>query len=167
MAEVLFGDFNPEGKLPITFYRADSDLPDFLDYRMANRTYRYFKGDALFPFGFGLSYTTFEFGKPKYKKGVVSVPVTNTGKREGKTAVEVYVKNMADTEGPLKSLRGFTKVSLKPGETKMVSIDLPRKAFEGWDASTNTTRVVPGAYQVYVGASSLDADLKTLQVKMK
>lgn len=167
VADVLFGDFNPEGRLPVTFYRGDSDLPDFLDYRMANRTYRYFKGDALFPFGFGLSYTTFEFGKPKYKKGVVSVPVTNTGKREGKTVVEVYVKNTADTEGPLKSLRGFTKVSLKPGETQMVSIDLPRKAFEGWDASTNSTRVVPGTYQVYVGASSLDADLKTLQVKMK
>lgn len=167
VADVLFGDFNPEGKLPVTFYRSDSDLPDFLDYRMANRTYRYFKGDALFPFGFGLSYTTFSFGQPKYKKGVVSVAVTNTGKREGRTAVEVYVKRTADTDGPTKSLRGFTKVSLKPGETKTVSVDLPRKAFEGWDATTNTMRVVPGAYQVSVGASSRDTDLKTLQVKMK
>lgn len=168
VADVLFGDYNPGGKLPVTFYKDDSQLPPFDDYRMANRTYRYFRGTPLFPFGYGLSYTTFATGTPEYDKttGKITVSVTNTGKRDGAETVQAYLRNLADTEGPIKTLRGFTRVELKAGETKTVTIDLPRTAFEWWDASTNTMRVMPGKYEVFVGTSSMDKDLKKLAINM-
>lgn len=168
VADVLFGDYNPGGKLPVTFYKDDSQLPPFDDYRMANRTYRYFRGTPLFPFGYGLSYTTFATGTPEYDKttGKITVSVTNTGKRDGAETVQAYLRNPADTEGPIKTLRGFTRVELKAGETKTVTIDLPRTAFEWWDASTNTMRVMPGKYEVFVGTSSMDKDLKKLAINM-
>jgi len=167
VADVLFGDYNPSGKLPLTFYRSVEQLPDFLDYRMTGRTYRYFTGDALFPFGHGLSYTTFHLSKPHYKKGKVSVDVTNIGNRPGTETVQVYLRRVDDTGGPLKTLRGFQRITLAPGERGTVSIDLPRERFETWDASTNTMRVVPGKYQLMVGNSSDAASLQTLTVKMK
>ncbi|MBR7031424.1 MAG: glycoside hydrolase family 3 C-terminal domain-containing protein, partial [Prevotella sp.] len=167
LAEVLFGDRNPSGKLPITFYKSTDDLPDFLDYSMKNRTYRYFTGEPLFPFGFGLSYTTFEISKPVYKNNKVQVRVKNTGTREGMETVQVYIRNTADHEGPQKTLRAYQQVSLKPGEAKTLSIDLPRSSFEGWDAGTNTMRVVPGKYQVMVGNSSTDKDLQLIAVNIK
>ncbi len=167
VADVLFGDYNPSGKLPITFYRSDSDLPDFQNYRMTNRTYRYFKGNAFFPFGYGLSYTTFKFGKPQYKNGQVIVDVTNTGKIAGTETVEVYEKNIADVDGPIKTLRGFKKVSLQPGKTQKVVISFPRKNFEGWDKNSNTMRVVSGKYKLMVGSSSLDKDLQTVSVNLR
>ena len=167
VADVLFGDYNPSGKLPITFYRGDSDLPDFQDYRMTNRTYRYFKGKALSPFGYGLSYTTFKFGKPQYKNGQVIVDVTNTGKIAGTETVEVYEKNIADVDGPIKTLRGFKKVFLQPGKTQKVIISFPRKDFEGWDEISNTIRVVSGKYKLMVGSSSLDKDLQTVNVNLR
>lgn len=169
VADILFGDYNPSGKLPVTFYKSVDQLPDFEDYRMANRTYRYFRGEALFPFGFGLSYTTFAVGKPKYdaKKGKISVSVTNTGKRKGLETVQAYVKNTADTDGPLKTLRGFEQVELEAGETKTIDIDFPLTAFEGWDKTTNTMRVCPGTYEISVGTSSRDQDLKKIKTKIK
>ena len=167
LAEVLFGDRNHSGKLPITFYKSTDDLPDFLDYSMKNRTYRYFTGEPLFPFGYGLSYTTFQIDKPVYKNNKVRVRVTNTGKREGTETVQVYIRNTADTEGPQKTLRAYQQVSLKPGEAKTLIIDLPRSSFEGWDTQTNTMRVVPGKYQVMVGNSSTDKDLKQIAVNIK
>ena len=167
LAEVLFGKRSPSGKLPITFYRSTDDLPDFLDYSMKNRTYRYFTGEPLFPFGFGLSYTTFQIGKPVYKNNKVQVRVKNTGTREGMETVQVYIRNTADREGPQKTLRAYQQVSLKPGEAKTLSIDLPRSSFEGWDAGTNTMRVVPGKYQVMVGNSSTDKDLQLIAVNIK
>ncbi len=169
VADILFGDYNPSGKLPITFYRDTTQLPDFLDYRMANRTYRYFRGEPLFPFGYGLSYTSFTIGKPKYnaKKGTLSVSVTNTGKRKGTETVQAYIRNTADTEGPLKTLRGFCQVELNPGETKTVCINLPRSSFEWWDKSTNTMRVLPGTYEISVGTSSRDTDLNKITAKIK
>ena len=167
LAEVLFGQYNPSGKLPVTFYRSTDDLPDFLDYTMKNRTYRYFKGEALFPFGYGLSYTTFAIGKPVYKNGKVQVQVKNTGNCKGTETVQIYIRNVADKEGPLKTLRGYSQVELQPGESKTVSIALPRSSFEGWDAKTNTMRVVPGKYQLMVGNSSADTDLKTITVNIR
>lgn len=165
VAQVLFGEVNPSGKLPVTFYRSVDDLPDFLDYTMKNRTYRYFKGEALFPFGHGLSYTTFAYGKPKYKKGKVSFTLYNKGTREGTEAAQVYIKRLADTEGPTKSLRAYKRVTLKAGEQQNVSIDLPRESFEVWDAETNTMRVIPGKYQLFVGGSSADCQDTILTVK--
>ena len=167
LAEVLFGQYNPSGKLPITFYKSTDELPDFLDYTMKNRTYRYYTGEALFPFGYGLSYTTFEIGKPSYINNKVRVSLKNTGKREGLETVQVYIRNLNDPDGPLKSLRGYTQVALKPGEAKTVTIDLPRSSFEGWDVKTNTMRVVPGRYELMVGNSSADKDLKKIVVNIK
>ena len=166
LAEVLFGQYNPSGKLPVTFYRSTDDLPDFLDYTMKNRTYRYFTGKALYPFGYGLSYTTFYISKPKYEDGNLQVSVKNTGKVSGTETLQVYVRNTADKEGPLKTLRGYKQVTLTPGEQQTVSIDLPRESFEGWDSQTNTMRVVPGEYEVMVGNSSSDDSLKKIIVEI-
>ena len=167
LAEVLFGERNPSGKLPVTFYRSTDDLPDFLDYSMKNRTYRYFTGEPLFPFGYGLSYTTFQIGKPAYKNNKVQVNVKNTGKREGTETVQVYIRNTADKEGPQKTLRAYSQVTLKPGEAKTVSIDLPRSSFEGWDAQTNTMRVLPGKYELMVGNCSADKDQQKIIVNIR
>ena len=167
LAEVLFGDYNPSGKLPVTFYKSTNDLPDFLDYKMKNRTYRYFTGEPLFPFGYGLSYTNFEIGKPEYKNDKVLVSVKNTGSTTGLETVQVYIRNTADVEGPLKTLRAYQQIQLAPGEAKTITIDLPRSSFEGWDTQTNTMRVVPGKYELMVGNSSADRDLKKIIINLK
>ena len=167
LAEVLFGDYNPSGKLPITFYRNTDQLPDFLDYTMKNRTYRYFTGEALFPFGFGLSYTTFNIGKPIYKNGKLQVSVKHAGQKDGLETVQVYIRSLADNQGPLKTLRAYQQVELAAGQSKTISIALPPKSFELWDAKTNTMRVVPGKYEVMVGSSSADKDLKKIVVDIK
>ena len=167
LAEVLFGDKDPSGRLPITFYKSTNDLPDFLDYTMKNRTYRYFQGEPLFPFGFGLSYTSFDISKPTYSNNKVRVSVKNTGKREGLETVQVYIRRIADANGPLKSLRAYSQVVLNPGESKALTIPLPRERFEGWDEKTNSMRVVPGKYEVMVGTSSADKDLQKITVSIK
>ena len=167
VADVLFGNYNPSGKLPLTFYRSTDDLPDFLDYRMTNRTYRYFRGKALYPFGYGLSYTTFEVGEPEYIYNKVRVAVTNTGQRDGDEVLQVYVRRPADKNGPLKTFRAYQRVSLKAGETKHIELDFPRERFECWDTKTNTMRVIPGRYELMVGTSSLARDLNTITVKIK
>ena len=166
VADVIFGDYNPSGKLPITFYRSVDDLPDFLDYTMQNRTYRYFTGKPLWQFGFGLSYTTFAFGTPSYKDGKIYVNVTNKGKYDGDEIVQVYLRHADDTNGPQKTLRGFKRVCIKAGETKQVEIDMPRERFETWDNATNTMRVLGGEYHLMVGNSSSDADLKLIKVNI-
>ncbi len=168
VADVLFGDYNPSGKLPVTFYKDDSQLPPFDDYSMQGRTYRYFKGDALYPFGYGLSYTTFSVGSPVYDADSqsISVEVSNTGNQDGTEIVQAYIRNVNDSEGPLKSLRGFSRVDLKAGETKTVSIDFPNSAFECWDSESNTMRIMPGQYEIMVGTSSLDKDLNKINVSL-
>ena len=160
VADVLFGDVNPSGKLPVTFYKRSSQLPDYEDYSMKGRTYRYFN-DALFPFGYGLSYTTFEVNaEPSIDtKGIaVKFTVENTGKRDGTEIVQVYIRNTADKEGPLKTLRAFKRVDVKAGQKVTDTIRLDRESFEGWDSETNTMRFVPGTYDIYVGNSSLCDD---------
>lgn len=132
MADVLFGDYNPAGRLPVTFYKSDSDLPDFLNYDMAGRTYRYFKGQALYPFGYGLSYTTFRYDKltvpSKVKAGkplTVRVRVTNTGKTDGEEVAQLYVSYPgAPGKAPLRALKGFQRISLKAGESRLLSFTL-------------------------------------------
>ena len=159
VADVLFGDFNPSGKLPITFYKNSNQLPDYEDYSMKGRTYRYFD-DALFPFGYGLSYTTFALGEPAVQSDRITLSVTNTGRRNGTEVVQVYIRNLQDAEGPLKSLRAFQRVDLKAGQTQTVTLPLTRNSFEFWDPETNTMRVKPGQYEILVGTSSSDKDLK-------
>ena len=166
IADILFGDYNPSGKLPVTFYADDSQLPDFEDYRMAGRTYRHLDSAPLYPFGHGLSYTTFEIGKPVYKNGKVTVKVKNTGKNYGTETVQLYIRRTADTEGPDKSLRGYARVDLKPGESKTVELPMPRENFKNWDEQSQTMAVVPGEYQIMVGNSSSDNDLKSIKVRL-
>ena len=167
LADVLFGQYNPSGKLPVTFYKSTDELPDFLDYRMQNRTYRYYQGEALYPFGHGLSYTTFDIAGAEYQDSKVNVTVSNTGGCDGSEVIQVYVRNTADTEGPLKTLRAYQRVTLKAGEQQRISIDLPRERFEGWDTQTNTMRVVPGKYEVMVGTSSAEKDLRKIEVDVR
>jgi len=167
LADVLFGDYNPSGKLPVTFYKNVDELPDFLDYTMRGRTYRYYEGEPVFPFGHGLSYTTFQIGKPVYNNNNVSVRIKNTGSRNGMETLQVYIRNTADKEGPQKTLRAYRQVELKAGEQQTVSIPLPRQSFEGWDAKTNTMRVVPGQYDIMVGNSSADNALQKTTVSIR
>ena len=168
LAEVLFGDYNPGGKLPVTFYRSNSDLPDFLDYSMKNRTYRYFTGIPQYAFGYGLSYTTFSVGKAKVKslkgkapKVTLTIPVKNTGKREGTETLQVYVKRLNDAGAPIKALKGFQKVNLKAGETQNAIVTLDGEAFEYYDEMKDELAVKPGKYQILYGTSSRDEDLKS------
>ena len=166
IADVLFGECNPSGKLSVTFYKNDSQLPDFEDYSMKGRTYRYFN-DPLFAFGYGLSYTTFEIGEAKMQgKESITIPVTNTGKRNGTETVQVYIRNLGDAEGPLKSLRAFQRVNVKAGETVTVTLKLDANAFEFWDSETNTMRTKPGKYEILYGNSSMDKDLKKMTITL-
>jgi len=189
VADVLFGDYNPSGKLPVTFYKNSENLGDFEDYSLAGRTYRY-TTDYLFPFGFGLSYTTFEMGgatltaAPKSIHPAASnqinsiisitatdtltltIPVTNTGKRDGTEIVQVYIRKVNDVEGPLKTLRGYQRVTVAAGHTQQVTIQLPPSAFEFFDWGQRKMTVTPGEYEVYYGTSSAEKDLKTIKLNI-
>lgn len=165
VADVLYGDVNPSGKLPVTFYKNSSQLPDYEDYSMKGRTYRYFN-DALFPFGYGMSYTSFSLGEPVVSGLTVNVPVTNTGKFDGTETVQLYIRNLQDPEGPLKSLRAFQRVNVKAGKTVTAELKLTNNSFEFWDPETNTMRVKPGKYEILVGTSSQDKDLKKLSISI-
>ncbi|MUP46033.1 glycoside hydrolase family 3 protein [Gramella sp. BOM4] len=174
VAETLFGDANPSGKLPVTFYKNSDQLPDFEDYSMDNRTYR-FMDDALFPFGFGLSYTSFEIGKGNLDRSTMetdanvtlNIPVTNTGDREGTEIVQVYVHKKDDLEGPIKTLKGFKRVSLQPGETKEVSVILPADAFEFYNRDARTMQVTPGMYEIFYGNSSATSSLQKTELNIQ
>ena len=171
LAEIITGKYNPSGKLPLTFYKDDAQLPDYQDYRMRGRTYRYFDGEPLFPFGYGLSYTTFSVSAPTYivhdSTSSVTCTIKNTGRYAGTETIQVYLRRTDDTGGPKKTLRAYQRVDLKPGESKKVEISLPRERFETWDTQTNTMRVVPGEYQLMIGTSSADKDLQTIIVNQQ
>lgn len=171
VARVLFGEYNPGGKLPVTFYRDTKQLPDFKDYSMKGRTYRYMN-DALFPFGYGLSYTTFSIGDAQLSatsfgkdgKVTLTIPVNNVGKKDGTETIQVYIKDPTDADGPLKSLKAYQRVTVKAGQTANAVITLDSKSFELFDAATNTVRTKGGKYEVYYGNSSADKDLKKVNV---
>ena len=171
VADVLFGDYNPSGKLPVTFYKRTDQLPDYEDYSMKGRTYRFFN-DALFPFGYGLSYTTFEVGEAKVEAATdgalynVQIPVTNTGTKNGSETIQLYIRNLQDPDGPLKSLRGFERLDIKAGKTAIANLKLTKESLEFWDAETNIMRTKPGKYEILYGTSSLDKDLKKLNITL-
>jgi beta-glucosidase len=174
VADVLFGDYNPSGKLPVTFYKSTVQLPDFEDYSMKGRTYR-FMSDALFPFGFGLSYTKFAIGKAKLSQTEIrngesvelTIPVTNTGKIDGTEVVQVYVRKVDDTDGPLKTLKGFQRVNLAAGKTSEVVINLPYDSFESYNRVRGKMSVAAGDYDIMYGNSSDDKDLKMTKVTIQ
>lgn len=154
IADVLMGDVAPSGKLPVTFYRNTEQLGDFDDYSMQNRTYRYFKGDPLFPFGFGLSYTSFAYGDAAVKDGHLVIPVTNTGDREGSEVVQLYTRLTSDVEGPLKSLRGYRRVSIPAGQTVEVHFPLNEEVFLSWNAQKKDMVPTAGEWELLYGGSS-------------
>ncbi|MDR0891087.1 MAG: glycoside hydrolase family 3 C-terminal domain-containing protein, partial [Mediterranea sp.] len=172
IADVLLGNYNPAGRLPITFYRNISQVPDFEDYAMKGRTYRYLEQRPLFPFGYGLSYTTFRYGKAQLSKAhiakgetlTLTIPVTNTGSRDGEEVVQVYVRRPGDAEGPHSTLRAFKRVAIPAGQTVKVSLPLTTDSFDWFDTHSNTMRPIPGAYQLLYGGSS-DAE-KMVEVKV-
>jgi beta-glucosidase len=156
VAQALAGDFSPAGRLPVTFYKSASDLPAFADYSMKGRTYRYFKGDVLYPFGHGLSYTTFAYDAPtvsaKSIKAGDSVKATvnlrNAGQRDSDEVVQLYVKKPGDAANH--TLAGFKRVHLKAGESQAVTLDLDARALSQVD-DNGVRKVVPGAYTLYIG----------------
>ena len=158
LADVIFGDYNPGGRLPVTFYKSAEDLPAFTEYKMDNRTYRYFKGEPLFPFGYGLSYTTFKYSKLKVVKSCnvgdtlkIAVKVQNTGKLAGDEVVQLYLSDLtADVPVPIHALKGFTRIHLNPGETKSVILTLNPDAFSIID-NDNQRRVKPGKFEIFIG----------------
>lgn len=174
VADVLFGDYNPSGKLPVTFYKHSDQLPDIEDYSMKNRTYR-FMSDALFPFGFGLSYTTFSFGQAKLSSSSIApdqtvtlaIPVSNTGKKSGTEVVQVYIRKVGDEGGPRRTLRAFQKTNLAAGESRQVEITLTADAFEFFDRTSGRMTVLPGEYEIEYGNSSDDKDLKMERITIR
>ena len=156
IAEVLFGDVNPSGKLPVTFYRNIDQLPAFENYDMKGHTYRYFEGEPLFPFGFGLSYTTFHYGKAHVHGHSLVIPVTNTGKVEGTEVVQLYVRRPDDAAGPRKTLRAFRRVSIPAGKTVKVSLPLTDETFRWWSEQAQDMVPMRGKYELLYGGSSED-----------
>lgn len=167
IADVLFGDYNPGGRLPVTFYRSVEDLPPFEDYQMEGRTYRYFRGEPLFPFGYGLSYTTFalenlRIAPERVEVGgeiTVSVDVVNTGSRAGDEVVQLYVHHRnAPDRRPIRELKGFQRLHLQPGERKTVVFTLHTHQLGLYDES-GRYMVWPGIVDIMVGRSSRDLPL--------
>jgi beta-glucosidase len=174
VADVLFGDFNPSGKLPVTFYKNSDQLPDFEDYSMKNRTYR-FMNDALFPFGYGLSYTKFSIGKAqlstlsieKSQAIRVTIPVSNVGQRFGTEVVQVYVRKLGDDDGPIKTLKGYGRIALAAGGNGEVSVHLTPDSFKFFDRMTGQLAVASGEYEIFYGNSSDANDLKREIISIK
>ena len=175
LADVLFGDYNPGGRLAATWVKSLNDLPPMMDYDIRKgRTYLYFKGQPLYPFGFGLSYTTFEYANLRTSadsvKGTgeitVSVDIKNTGKRGGDEVVQMYVRHLdSAVERPIKELRGFERITLQPGETKTVRMPLKGSELTYWDAAAHSFVVEPGKANIMLGSSSADVKLeKTVAV---
>jgi beta-glucosidase len=175
VADILFGEYNPSGRLPITLYEKLSDLPAFTDYSMANRTYRYFTGNALYPFGHGLSYTTFKYLPARISsltftaKDTVhlTVPIENTGDRDGDEVVQVYLKHKdSPVPQPIHSLVAFQRVAIAKGDTAKVTFDIPIDRFHYWGVDQKAYVIDPGSYDLQIAASSRDIrETATVTVK--
>ena len=176
VADVLFGDYNPAGRLPVTFYRAVEDLPAFENYDMEGRTYRYFDGEVLYPFGYGLSYTSFSYNnlildREEVAEGesvVVSVEVTNTGQRDGEEVVQLYVRDPESTVNrPLRELKGFKRVPVKAGQTLAVSLILDSRELATYDVQKGYYQVEPGIFEIMVGPSSDASGLLMKEIRIR
>ena len=174
LGDVLTGDYNPSGKLPVTFYKSTAQLPDFTNYDMNGRTYRYMTEAPLYAFGYGMSYTSFKLGKArlsskKIKRGkpvTVKLKVSNVGAIDGAETVQVYVKRLNDAAAPVMSLKGFQKARLAAGKSVKLKITLPAEAFEYYDVASDGLAVKSGDYQILVGTSSADTG-KPLSLRIK
>jgi len=160
IADVIFGDYNPGGRLPVTIYKSIKDLPSFEDYNMKNRTYRYFTGEPLYPFGYGLSYTSFEYSKLKIEENLcigdtvrISVDVRNTGKLAGDDVVQLYLSNLGSLyPTPIRSLKGFDRVHLQPGEVKTIWFSVTPDAFSVIN-DKNERMILPGKFLFSIGGN--------------
>jgi beta-glucosidase len=172
LADVIFGDVNPAGRLVQTWPKSIDQLPDMMDYNIRNgRTYMYFKQEPLYPFGFGLSYTSFSYSNLKVNSKnpgadgeiVVSVNVSNTGNRAGDEVVQLYVSHInSKIERPIKELKGFERVNFSAGETKTVQIILKKKDLAYWDKSAGGWTVEKDKIKLMIGSSSADIKLSEI-----
>lgn len=167
IARLLFGDVSPEGKLPITFYRTTEELPAFTDYSMKGRTYRYMKQEALYPFGYGLSYSTFSLSNTSVscaevtEAGIdVETTVSNDGEFDGAEVIQIYVK-VTGEDTPNPQLKGFRKVFLKKGEKAVIRLHLPAEAFGLYD-ETGRKKLTKGECLLYVGTAQPDTRSQAL-----
>lgn len=167
LADLLFGKVSPSGHLPVTFYRSIKDLPDYQNYSMKGRTYRYYNGPVQYPFGFGMSFTQFEYQPlispaKQYLPGeriTVTINVKNTGRMDGDEVVQAYIEYPQDDRMPLKELKGFKRVSVKKAGEQSVTINIPVMDLEKWDLKTHTWKIFPGAYKLILGGNSQDEKL--------
>lgn len=165
LADVLFGKVSPSGRLPVTFYRSLADLPEYRAYAMTNRTYRYFKGEVQFPFGFGLSYSHFAYSwvqQPQLKDGKVqlSIKVSNTGERDAAEVVQAYVRFPRLEGMPVQELKAFQKVALAAGgDGQVIHFEIPQEEFQKWDEAGHNWKLYPGSYQLVIGSHSADERL--------
>ena len=172
LADVLFGKVNPSGHLTQTWVKDITDLPDMMDYDIRHgRTYMYYKGDVLYPFGYGLSYTTFDYQqiksvKQSKDKVTVTVLVKNSGSRDGEEVVQVYIRRPDDKEGPSHTLRAFKRVYIPQGETRQVKLTLTPESFEWFDTATNTMRPLKGSYEILYGGTSDMKQLKRTSINL-
>jgi beta-glucosidase len=173
VADVIFGDYNPAGRLPVTFYNSVNDLPPFEDYSMKGRTYRYFNGKVLYPFGYGLSYTSFGYadlnlsGTSCSEKNSINITfkVTNTGNYDGDEVVQLYVKSISSSQPqPVRSLKAFKRVHIRKGETLSISLPLKIETLKYFDEQKNGFTVEPGKYELHIGSSSGNILLKSLLI---
>ena len=170
LADVLFGEANPAGRLPVTFYKSADQLPAFEDYGMKGRTYRFFEGEPLYPFGYGLSYTSFDYQHLRFQPTLgandtldLRMDLKNTGPRDGEEVVQVYVSRPSDrAESALPELKGFKRIYLKKGQTSTVRIPIPAERLAAYDDTQKRFVLLPGPYRVLVGASSKDVRMEAM-----
>lgn len=174
IAATLMGEYNPAGRLPLTFYKSTSQLPDFEDYSLKGRTYRYFTDEPLFPFGHGLSYTSFKYGEAILSSHAIktdetlalTIPVSNVGQYDGDEVVQVYIRRPDDKHGPLLTLREFKRINIKKGDTSNIEFRLTPESFEWFDTNTNTMRTLEGEYEILYGGTSDMKYLKSVKVTL-
>jgi beta-glucosidase len=171
VADVLFGDYNPAGRLPVTFYKTVGDLPPFDAYSMEGKTYRYFRGVPLYPFGFGLSYTAFQYQEAETEGSVravgdtitVEVTLKNVGDRDGDEVIQLYARAVKSVSGdPIRSLKAFQRTHLRAGEVRSVNLRVPVRELRVYDEARRDYVVRPGQYELQIGASSSDIRLSAM-----
>jgi beta-glucosidase len=163
-ADILLGKVSPSGRLPVTFYNALSDLPSYDNYSMAGRTYRYFKGEPKYPFGFGLSYTSFQYKwntKPILSEGNMcfSIDLINTGKLSGDEVVQVYIKYPPEERMPIKELKAFKRVTVSRNGSRTVNFKINANELQKWDLKNNSWKIYPGEYQIVIAGNAADEKL--------
>lgn len=172
IADALFGDYNPGGRLPITFYKSVDQIPPFIDYSMKERTYRYFTQEPLYPFGYGLSYTSFQYLNPSLNQSsisdgesaILSVDVKNIGKVDGEEVIQLYIRGRGvDNNSAIKTLKGFQRVHIKAGEAKNIKFEINKAMLEEFKEGKGFA-ADPGVYQIMIGSSSRDEDLNIVDV---